>query len=98
MICDNTVRRINEVRVIISEFALVWSHSAGLLHLLNDWHEKVRVVVRPLSLDDGQDPFQTDSCVDVVCRKRRERSVVLGPELDEHAIREFNHIWVIFVH
>ena len=86
VICNDTVGGIDAVLVFIAELARVWPNPSQLLDLLEEREENVRVVVRTLVLDNGDETLEAHAGVNMFRRERLEGAVIFAIELDEDVV------------
>jgi hypothetical protein len=97
VIRNDSVRRVDAVRVLVSQLAGIRSRARELLDLLEDGGKAVRVVVGRNVVQDRDETLETHSRVHVLGRQRAQGARRLAVVLDENVVPDLEDIGVIGV-
>mmetsp|Transcript_34600 Transcript_34600/g.67744 ORF Transcript_34600/g.67744 Transcript_34600/m.67744 type:complete len:395 (-) Transcript_34600:164-1348(-) len=97
VICDDPVCHIDTISIFLSDLSRVRPDPSLLSDGLEDRNKNVRVVVRPLVLEDGGDALETHASVDMLARKDGQALVLVAEHLDEDHVPDLKHVGVVHV-
>lgn len=97
MICDNSVRSVDTVDILLAKLSSVGSRPGELLDLVKDGSEDVGIVVGSNVLKDGDESLEAHSSIDVLVGQRSERAVGLSVVLHKNVVPDLEDVRVVVV-
>lgn len=92
MICHNSIRHVNELRILLLNLSRIRASPRNLLNSIKEWDKDISVVVGIHPLKDGGETFKSHTGIDVLGGERTEGTVGLAVELDEDVVPDFNDV------
>lgn len=97
MVRNDSVGSVNAILVFVSELAGIVPRPGQLLNLGEDGREDIGIVVGRDVVEDGDEPLEAHTGVDVLVGKGAERAGRFTVVLDEDVVPDLEDVWVVGV-